>query len=290
VPEGFGAIEQLIEIGRYAEARRLVERVLRETPADPDAHFYAARIARALDDELNARAHVEQALAADPTHFGARVVLYQVLCDAREHAEAEAVIQALIREDPEEPELFALYARLMLKTLHVDKAGRLADEALRLDPSNALARMQSVLVSIVRGERARTEDQLAELIKDDPEGTAAAATLFVALVEQRRHREALALGQQLLRAHPDNAHFVDALVELRAVTHWLMWPAYPLVRWGWGGSAFLWAGALVLFGVLRASGAGPIAGTLALAYIAYCVYTWVAPSLVRRWVAARGIS
>lgn len=289
MPEGFGAIQQLIEIGRYAEARRLVERILHETPGDPHAHFYAARIAHALEDAATARTHIEQALAVDPSHFGARIVLYELMCDAKEHAEAEAVIQALIREAPEEAELFALYARLMLKTLHVEKAGRLADEALRLDPTNTLARVESVLVSIVRGERARTEDQLAELLKDDPEGRAAAGTLFVALVEQRRHREALALGQQLLRANPNNHQFVNAVVELRALTHWLMWPAYPFVRWGWGASAAIWAGALLLFGYLRANGAGSVAGTLSLAYIGYCVYTWIAPSLVRRWVAARGI-
>jgi predicted Zn-dependent protease len=203
--------------------------------------------------------------------------------------EAEAVIQTLIREAPEQGGLFALYSSLMLKTLHVDKAGKLADEALRLDPNSTLARVQSALVSIVRADRSRAEVQLAELLKDNPEGTAAAATLFVALVEQRRHHEALALGKQLLRAQPDNAHFVDAVVELRAMTHWLMWPAYPFVRWGWGASAAIWAGALLLLGILRARGAGGVAGTLSLVYIAYCAYTWVAPSLVRRWVTARGL-
>lgn len=287
--EGFGTIQQLIEIGRYVEASRIVERILRERPADPDAHFYAARIAYERENPERARTHLEQTLAVDPSHFGARILLYQLMCDAKQYPEAEVLIQELIREAPEEAELFALYASLMLKTLHVDKAARLAEEALRLDPTNTLAQVQGALVSIVRGERARTEHQLAELLKDDPEGRAAAGTLLVALVDQRRYREALVLAQQLLRAQPDNKHFVDAVVELRAITHWLMWPAYPVVRWGWGASAAIWAGALLLFGFLRGSNA-PIVGTLSLVYLVYCAYTWVAPSLVRRWVAARGLA
>jgi len=199
------------------------------------------------------------------------------------------VIQQLIRENPQASDLFCMYGDLMLRTFHVERAERLADEALRLDPDSQDAKLQVVLVALIRGKRSRVDEQLADLIRDDPDSTRLTATLFVSFVGRRRYREALVLGQQLLRNDPENADLVDAVVDLRCQTHWVAWPAYPIVRFGWIASGVMWAVAIGLLIWAQSSGALAIVGPLWVGYILYCVYTWVYPPLLRRWIARRGV-
>lgn len=283
-----GHIERLIEVRRYAEARELIERGFAKAPDDPELHHFAAQVALRRNDLDCARQHVGCALAAAPSHRGARVVQFLLLYEQRAYVEAEQSIVALLSEDPRDAELLALYARLMLITLHVDKAAALVEEALRCDPHSQLVRVCHVLIATARGRRSEVDATLAELVATDPEAAAVTRTLFVVLVERRRYREALAVGQELLRGEPDDADLVEALVEVRSVTHWAALPAYPLHRWGWLASGSMW-GAYVV-GIVMLGRAAPAAvGPATAGYLGYVVYSWLHRPLLRRWLRKRGI-
>ena len=141
---------------------------------------------------------------------------------------------------------------------------------------------------MVEGDRAAANEELATLMHDDPEAVEVVATLFRLLIEQRRYAEALEIGRELLRYNPDNPELTEALAELRVQTHWLGWPAYPLRRFGWAGSAAMW---MLAIGGTRivAKVYGPVAGAvLGGLYVAYVIYSWAYPALLKRWLLHRG--
>jgi len=280
-------IERLLDVNRLREADELIQRGLAQAPNDPQLHYWAARLACARDDLERASEHVSQSLAADPRHVAARVLHFILLRQAKQYAEAELVITELIRDDPRNAELLALYAQLMLCVLHVDKAEALVAEALRLDPESHPARLCSVLLACIRGRAGDSREALAELVAEDPDGFAVAHTLLLVLIEEGRYRDALGIARGLLRADPANGHLVDLVVELRALSHWVAVPAYPVQRWGGMAVGGLWIGAVVLGQVARRAESTALYGVLGL-YVAYCVYTWLYPPLLKRWLRARG--
>lgn len=280
-------IERLLDVNRLNEAGLLIQRGLAQAPNDPYLHYCAARLACEREDFARATEHVGQALAADPHHFAARVLNFVLLRHAKKYAEAELVITQLIQEHPRDAELLALYGQLMLCALHVDKAEALVREALRIDPESQQARLSSVLLACVRGRAAESRDALADLVAEDPEGLSVAHTLLLVLIEQGRYRDALGIARELLRADPANRHLVDQVVELRALTHWVAVPAYPVHRFGGAAAGVMWISAVVLGQIARTTGSIWLYYALAL-YVAYCVYTWVYPPLLKRWLRARG--
>ena len=280
-------LAQLIEVGRYREARQILQHELSRAPRDPDLHWLAARTALGEKDEARAEDHVQQALAADPDHQGARVLLFVLCCAARRHAQAEELITGLIREQPDNASLLALYAELMLTTMHLEKARALTEQALRRDPDDHRARVVNVLLLTIEGKRAAAGQQLAELIRDDPESIEIAYTLLQVLTEQQRFAEALEVGRQLLRLDPGNRALVEALVELRAATHWIALPAYPLRRFGWVGAAATWAAGMAALRVILEYDAH-LAGVLLGVWLLYVVYSWVHAPLLKRWLMRRG--
>lgn len=281
-------VEHLIERRRWSEARRLLARVFHEAPGDPDAHCCAAHVADGEGDGKAAREHVQRALAVAPRHFVARLLRFEHLVDDRRYAEAEELVLDLLREAPGDVDLLTQYARLMLVTMHLDKSRELLREALRREPGHHHARTLSVLEATIEGDCALAEGRLAELLREDPEGERTAYLLFAVLIDRHRLREALRVGQELLRKNPHNPKLIDALVELRALTHPLSLPAYPAIRFGWAGSAAVWALAIATMMVLGRV-APTWAGGFVVAYLAYCIYTWVYRTPLRRWIARRGI-
>lgn len=283
-------IDRLLEVGRIREARELLQRAFGEHPGDPDLHVFAARIATRTGDLDEARRQLGRALAANPTHVGARAQLCDLEWTTKDYAAAELITTQLIREAPRNAALLAIYARLMLVTLHLEKARALVNEALRIDPNDETARLVDVLLSTVEGDRHRADAQLEDLVTDNPDGYDVATLLLMALIEQKRNREALALARQLLRASPDDDALVETVIELAVATHWLSWPLWPLQRFGWAASAFLWLGAAVFAQVGRSQG-WPWEGAAAFAsvYLGYVIYSWTYTPLMTRWVRSRGI-
>jgi predicted Zn-dependent protease len=281
-------VERLIEVKRYREARQMVAKALSEYPDEPFLHCLAARIAIAQNATDEAWSHVDTALKQDPSHSVARMLAFQLLDDAGDHTEAERVIIELIRDYPEDATLYAFYARLMLMTLHVDKAEALVREAIRLDPNDETARFINVLITVIRGRREDADQQLKKLIRENPDSLDVMYLLFNMLIEQSRFREAEKLGQQILRLVPDDQELSEQLIELRTVTHWAALPAYFGNRYGWKASIGIWIGAIILIMTLGQISPG-LAGTLGIVYFGWVVYTWTYRPILKRWIRYRGL-
>jgi predicted Zn-dependent protease len=208
--------------------------------------------------------------------------MFGIHCEAERYADAERVILDLIREWPEEADYYAKYAILMLQTLHVEKARALAAEALRLDPDGEDALIASALSAYVTDPSAEAEQRLRELVRRYPSSAQTLRVLVDVLVQRRRFHEALVLAREILRANPHDEALVDAIVALKVNTHWSMKPLWPVLRFGWAGSAGLWACFIAATTILRRSPYESWVGPIAIVFLAYVVYSWVYPSMLTR--------
>jgi predicted Zn-dependent protease len=269
-----------IERRRLDDARRILKDGLTQFPQDPDLLFHSAQVEWLNDENEAAEVTARQVLNVAPEHAPARQLLASLLIERDLFADAEALLIGLLRDYPESAELYGRYSRLMLRTLHLDKAERLAREGLRYDPHDSECLLAMALCETARGGSAPNQG-LQKLIQGHPESMSTVHALVVALVDGGRMREAHAIAQQAMRADPANENLVNMVRELRIQNHWSMKLLWPLQKWGWGGSAAMWVGAIVMMRVLGA--VAPAAyGPFVFAWLAYVVYSWVWPSLIRR--------
>ena len=121
----------------------------------------------------------------------------------------------LLRDYPEHADLYGRYSRLMLRTLHLDKAEQLAREGLRYDPEDRECLLASALCETARSG-ARPNEGLARLLTNHPESLSTVHALVVALVDSGRMAEAHRIAQAAMRADPANEHLVQMVRDAKA--------------------------------------------------------------------------
>jgi predicted Zn-dependent protease len=277
-------LDALLERRRTDAARALLADALREFPDDPDLLFQAARADWLDDRNPQARDTVAQLLRHAPEHHGGRVMLFELLVEAGEVAEAEALVLQLLRENPFDADLCARYARLMLRTLHFDKARRLAAEAVRLDPAGDAGLRAQALCDLVLKRRTMDSAALQRMLQQHPDDYHTLELVFVALLQDGRSHAAQAVARTLLRARPDDPLALQRVQALQLQTHWTMWPLWPLTRFGWPAVIVLWLGSVLALNLLRGP-APQLAALLSPLLLGYVIYSWVWPPLLRRWLA-----
>lgn len=273
----------LLDRQRIPQARAVLADALRIAPQHLGLLFESARADVMQGQHDAARQALGQMLQLAPSHVGARLLLFITEMESGKLPEAELLILELLREAPQQPELYAHYARLMLRALNFDKASKLADESLRLAPNLESSLRARALCDLVLQGSKIDSSALARLVAGDPHDLHTMRLVVIALLQAGRQREAHKLAQALLRMEPSDAGLLSLVQTLRSNTHWSMWPLYPLQRWGWGASIGLWVLMLVGMRVLNNYApeySGPASGVL----LAYVVYSWVWPPLFRRWV------
>jgi predicted Zn-dependent protease len=269
-----------IERRRLSDARRILKDGLTQFPQDPDLLFHSAQVDWLEGNIVVAEATVRQALVVDPEHPPARQLLASLLIERDEFADAEMLLIGLLRDFPEHADFYGRYARLMLRTLHLEKAEQLAREGLRYDPENDECLLAIALCETARSG-ARPNEALTKLLGAHPESLSSVHALVVALVDAGRIDEAHRIAQGAMRADPANEDLVTLVRELRIQNHWTMKPLWPLQKWGWGASAAMWGGAFVIARVLEKS-APQLYFPFVVFWLAYAVYSWVWPPLIRR--------
>lgn len=257
---------------------------------------------------LDTRVHLEQVLRLDPAAAKPRVLLFLLELAEQRFAAAEPIIDALVREFPDEPEHLANYAELALRTLDIDKSRQLTARALQIDPKHIEARRVKVVLDVlsdgvtadarvsddqasaartltksVFGESAPKEGVLARFVEQRADASQVLFTLFQALVERQRFEEATRLGRELLRAQPHNAALDAALLDMRVLTHPLGAPLYPLRRGGWLGVAILGLLAVAFYQLLGQA-SDTLASGFRLACLTFLVYAAAYPTLMREWL------
>ncbi len=274
----------LVERRRYPQARLTVARGLKEFPASVELQYLAAFIDYAQDQPDTALQGLKAVLAQAPHHYGARTLSAHLLEDTHQLAEAESVWIDLLRDYPQSADCYAGYGELMLKTLNLDKAGRLAQEGLRHSPDHAGCLYLGAMIDVIRNRPGAQSEHLQRMLHEHPEQVRSAIALAVALSEQGNERGALRIAQELLRHQPDSPHVLAYVRELKARTHWSLLPLYPMQRWGWTGAIVVTLVGITAVRFSERTLPPGLAELLAWLWIAYVIYSWTWPRLLRRWL------
>lgn len=275
-------VRNLVDRRRFAQARTRLAAALKEHPSDVELLYLSAFVDYATDDNPAARATVRSALSADPQHAPSRDLFAHILEEEKQYPEAERVRIELLRDYPEDPDYFASYAHLMLRTMNIDKARRLAHEGLRFEPEHAGCLYVVALADLIDGRSSRESASLATLVREHPEQVRTAIALIVALQDSGDTRGALRIAKELLRSQPDNEHYVRLVRDLKSVGHWSLLPLYPMVRWGWGGAVAVTIAGIVGLRALSGVVSPGVSNTLTWIWLLYVVYSWVWPALLRK--------
>ena len=233
--------------GRDAQFETLMWKLISDHPLFGDSYAILFRYYADIDGgQSDAIRVLSSWLAADPTSEAARVLNADVQLQVGQRADAEASLDALFEEDPDNTEVLQalqdMYARanqmptfVSKLELHlashpqdVDVAGRLANvyvsqkrvgEAIRLVDATraAVSKDADLLYAVAQlytllNQKQSAEDTLAAVIRLDPENAGANNDLGYSWADDGKH---LGRAEQLIRTavsvEPDNQSFLDSL-------------------------------------------------------------------------------
>jgi tetratricopeptide (TPR) repeat protein len=275
----------LIDRRRFPQARQLLAGATQNYPESSQLLYLAAFVDYSEGKISEAEQTVRTVLLHDPQHYGARTLSGELHEAQRQYAQAETVWIGLLQDYPEKADCYAAYSDLMLRTLHLDKAERLMQEGLRLEPNHEKCLYIAALIQVIQGRfRGADNEHLQLLLKEHPERVRTLVALVVALEQRGDSRSALRIAQQLLSMRPDSSHFVNLVRELKLKVHWSLLPLYPMQRWGWGGAAVVTAIGLVGVRVARVSLEDSLASIVAFIWLGYVIYSWVWPRILRKLI------
>jgi predicted Zn-dependent protease len=278
-------VEVLLERRRTSQARALLSPALATHPDHTGLLLQSAWTDYLEDRNDEALTTVRQVLLAEPKDQSARLLYFELLLERGDSAEAERAIIELLREYPEHAHYYGRYAQLMLKTLNIAKSHQLALEGLKYDPDNVECLAAQTICDFIERPGSTTSQGLQQLLVRHPQSIRTLWLVIIALQQRGDRREALNIARELLRAQPDNEGLVDTVKQLRLVTHWSVWPLWPVLRFGWGGSVAIWL--LAVFGLNALRRSDPeLAGTIGLVVLAYVGYSWIWPPILKRLLRA----
>ena len=278
-------VSALLQRRRTVQARALLKPALATHPEHAGLLLQAAYIDYLDDRNEQALETVTQVLQMEPDHPSARELYFALLADKERYAEAERVILELLRDYPEAADYYGRYADLMLRTLNVDKALRLAREGLRYDADDSECLAAQALCEFIEQPTGAPSRGLQQLLVRHPQSMRTLALVVVALQQRGDTREARRVAQELVRAQPDNEQLVNLARSLTVQAHWSMLPLWPMQKWGWGASFALWLIAIVGIRTLDKVD-DRAAGVFAIVFLIYVVYSWVWPPILRRLLRA----
>ena len=266
---------------------RALDALGRGQPNLEDVDFWLIRAQALFELERydEAAGAASEGLARDPLSVSLLRLLAQIRRKQQDLAGAEAALLAALRVDPADPELLCDYAVLTAQGGQYDKAGLLMEEASRLAPDDPyVARVRALLQHVRGDDRAamREARHLLHLSPGDLFGHYFVGTLM--LLKGRIGRAGRYLGAAA-RVYPRDDILVKAQTQ-RYLANALMWPLRLITSPG--RSIFMWLLAIAIYYGLRRLHMDQAAAYFSYAYLALCVYSWIAPPLLRRWYRRRG--
>ena len=243
----------------------------------------------------------------------------RALVTLERHKDAVGVFERGLALRPEDTEMLYLLAYSEKMLGHIAAAERHLLQALRVAPHSAVLLSEYAALVARAGQFGKAHALLARAEQADPESPSVVRIRAFLATLEGRDREAVKHARALLAEMPDdaNAHVIAAqkllnvgrpeagfrhareavtldarvaddnkewLRHQRMLSHWAMIPLRPIQRYG---PAVIWGGAIALLFVLRSLGWKGAALGVALVYLAFVIYSWVVPPVVRWYLRRR---
>ncbi|MCI4064414.1 tetratricopeptide repeat protein [Micromonospora sp. R77] len=198
-------------------------------------------------------------------------------------APAERALLDALALDPQDPWLLCQYADLCVTVGQIDKGGRLLGRAAELAPDDPAVHAGRVQLAYARGDDRTAERLAREFLGRHPDHPSALAVHGGLAAQRGRIGAAHRSFRQAVAHDPEDPDYAEAAWETRVYAHPLLLPLRPLYRLG----IRLWLIAVGSIALLNLLGLPVVAFAVAITWLVYCVWSWIAPPLVRRLVRGR---
>lgn len=275
-------------VERYAEAEQEALRGLALAPDDLRLHVELARSFIGRERWVDADEALVRLLQVAPDC----AVGFNLLCIVRtaqgRYAEAEKAVLEALRLEPDWASPYEVYGDLMRRTAHLAKAKKLYERARALNPEDPDLPSKIALVETQRQRIGPAHRAAAAGLALGPAEALAHASRGSAHLAGGRPFRARADFREALRLDPSNTSLEEAWLAADTACRIVYLPMYywSLVVDRLPGKQFLVWGVFVAlaFGGRALGIPSAIIGPLALAYVAMCLYTWVATPIVKLWL------
>lgn len=263
--------------------------------AHPDHAFAQALLAACFFDKgfaKDALKEAEIALARDPRLiFGHRIAGLAHL-RLKNFNEAEAAIRRAIELDPDDPESHRLLGIFFDSHAKLNEARAAFEEALRLDPEDPSVIASYADFLIDKGEI----DAAEKMLRNAPDYVADTETLIIArgkiALRRGRLEEAHELALWALKHDAQNEAALNLLGQTKLKQNplmaiWWRWAMF-MQRFDGKTRVFIILGLWLAYNVasrtvLRVA-PGPVQIGAAIAWVGFCILTWVGPAILGRMV------
>jgi predicted Zn-dependent protease len=195
--------------------------------------------------------------------------------------EAEAAFLQGLSLDPNDPDLMIGYAHVCLAAGQAEKASALVERAASHAPESAVVSAARAQVAFALGNDRDMHRHSTEALSHDPEDPGARALHGTASMLTGDPRSGYTSLASAAASQPGDADLRAAAREAKLINHPLLLPLRPFARFN---PLVVWIGAVAVIYGLRAAGLAPLSFAFAMIWLAFCVYSWVVPPLVRRWL------
>ncbi len=154
----------LLKAGRRAEGLQALKEAVREAHGDPHAFFEVAEALRAHGAYADAVGYYHQGLEVDPKSRPGRLALAETLVLAGQYNDALPIIDALLREDPNELAAWKIRADAHRSLRRSSELLYSLKAILLLDPHNAPALLEKHGLHLEKGERTEAFDCLSAVV------------------------------------------------------------------------------------------------------------------------------
>ncbi|HTF88502.1 MAG TPA: tetratricopeptide repeat protein [Planctomycetota bacterium] len=279
------------DVQRCELAEREALRGLAAAPENADLQFELARSLFGRQQWRRADKAAERLLALAPEWPAALNLMCLLRAQQGSYGEAERLILDALRIAPESAALYETYGDLMRKTGHEAKAVRLYERARAIDPTDVDVHAKLALVESSRRRAGVAEKHARSGLACDPEESLAHAALGTAMLQRGRPYAARRHLREALRLEPGNESYEEAWLEADRYCRLVYLPMYYwclLLSRIPGKQFMVWGIVMVLVALAGSLGVPPgVTGTFMLAYIAFCLYTWLASLILRLWLRLR---
>ena len=248
---------------------------------DYRAYLFRGAALHALDRNAEAIDVLRDGL----THHGPFLPMLQILGSALRSVgrlpEAEATFLQGLSLDPNDPNLLIGYAHVCLAAGQAQKASALVERAASHAPESAAVSAARAQVAFALGKDRDMHRHSTDALSHDPEDPNARALHGTASMLTGDPRSGYSSLASAAASQPGDADLRAAAREAKLANHPLMLPLRPFARFN---PLVVWIAAVAIIYGLRAAGLAPLSFAFAMIWLAFCVYSWVVPPLVRRWL------
>jgi tetratricopeptide (TPR) repeat protein len=270
-----------LQIGHPERALAELQGLWGDGALDYRAYLFRGAALHALDRNTEAIDVLRDGLS----HHGPFLPLLQILAAALRAEgrlpEAEAALLQGLSLDPNDPDLLLGYAMVCLSAGQAEKASALVERAAAQAPESAQVSAARAQVAFALGKDRDMHRHSEKALSADPEDPAARALHGTSAMLTGDPNAGYRSLASAAAADPGDQDLREAAREARLANHPLMRPLRPFQRFN---PLVVWIGAVGVIYGLRLAGLWPLAVVATAGWFAFCVYSWVAPPLLRRWI------